>query len=83
MWSSIMTQCYPLNKRIYTRKVVHNLTAVLLFSKVPDDVRTVKQFHFTAWPDHGVPDTFELVSFYKCVLRADTNLPGPMVVHCR
>ncbi|XP_060595667.1 receptor-type tyrosine-protein phosphatase kappa-like [Ruditapes philippinarum] len=48
----------------------------------PEDIRTIKQFHFTAWPDHGVPDTFEVVSFYKCVLRTPISLPGPMIVHC-
>ena len=62
---------------------MQNVDIKTIHLQVPGDVRLLKQFHFTAWPDHGVPDTFELVSFYKCVLRADTNLPGPIVVHCR
>ncbi|KAK3606132.1 hypothetical protein CHS0354_010761 [Potamilus streckersoni] len=46
------------------------------------DTRTVKQFHFMAWQDHGVSDVFELVSFFKFVSRSQTNMPGPLIVHC-
>ena len=45
--------------------------------------RTVHHFHFTQWPDHGVPDQIKLVSFYKRVKRAKATLNGPLVVHCR
>ncbi|XP_052777423.1 receptor-type tyrosine-protein phosphatase kappa-like [Mya arenaria] len=69
----VSSQEYP----FYTLRVL-TLTSRLH----PDEPRTIKQFHFTAWPDHGVPDTFEIVSFYKCVLRVPISLPGPMVVHC-
>ena len=36
--------------------------------------RTVHHFHFTQWPDHGVPDKMKLVSFYRKVKRTKTTL---------
>jgi protein tyrosine phosphatase len=49
--------------------------------------RTVDHFHYTVWPDHGVPETtVELVEFRHAVLRAANESvspnPGPTVVHC-
>ncbi|TSK20272.1 Receptor-type tyrosine-protein phosphatase eta [Bagarius yarrelli] len=47
--------------------------------------RTVTQFHFTAWPDHGVPErTDELIQFRWIVRQHIETFPfsGPTVVHC-
>ncbi|VDI74379.1 Hypothetical predicted protein, partial [Mytilus galloprovincialis] len=44
--------------------------------------RKVHQFHFTQWPDHGVPDSTKLVYFYRKVKSQQCNQNGPMVVHC-
>ncbi|XP_057710524.1 receptor-type tyrosine-protein phosphatase beta isoform X2 [Corythoichthys intestinalis] len=47
--------------------------------------RAVRHFHFTAWPDHGVPDgTRSLVRFVRTVRDfADRSAgAGPAVVHC-
>ena len=50
------------------------------------------QYHFTAWPDHGVPlHALPLVSFVRnSSAAANTpsadlggDPPGPIVVHCR
>lgn len=49
-------------------------------------VRTVRHFHFTVWPDHGVPDsTQSLVHFVRTVRDFVNRSPagGPTVVHCR
>ncbi|KAM9716832.1 receptor-type tyrosine-protein phosphatase H-like isoform 2-T2 [Menidia menidia] len=47
--------------------------------------RTVKHFHFTVWPDHGVPqDTGVLIQFRQLV-REHIETDGgqaPTVVHC-
>ncbi|XP_071119356.1 uncharacterized protein [Haliotis cracherodii] len=46
-------------------------------------VRIVKHFHFTSWPDKGVPtDVASLVEFYYKVKNTPTHGQGPMVVHC-
>ncbi|KAM9773745.1 receptor-type tyrosine-protein phosphatase H isoform 1-T1 [Syngnathus typhle] len=47
--------------------------------------RTVKHFHFTAWPDHGVPQcTDVLIQFRRLIRRhMETNRSRtPTVVHC-
>ena len=46
--------------------------------------RIVRQFHFTVWPDHGVPDSpTPLLQFVRKVTSSNPVNAGPMVVHCR
>ena len=42
------------------------------------------QFHFTAWPDHGVPKfATSLISFIRRVQKAHNKDEGvPLLVHC-
>uniref|UniRef100_I3N386 Protein-tyrosine-phosphatase n=2 Tax=Ictidomys tridecemlineatus TaxID=43179 RepID=I3N386_ICTTR len=45
---------------------------------------SVRQFHYLAWPDHGVPQPDPLLAFWK-VLRQwldQTSEGGPPIVHC-
>ncbi|CAC5421817.1 PTPRK [Mytilus coruscus] len=44
--------------------------------------RKIHHFHFTQWPDHGVPDSIKLVKFYRKVRCEKHDTSGPMVVHC-
>lgn len=47
--------------------------------------RTVKHFHFTAWPDHGVPEGTEVLIQFRTLVRRhmQTEAAGaPTVVHC-
>ncbi|XP_075181593.1 receptor-type tyrosine-protein phosphatase beta-like [Anomaloglossus baeobatrachus] len=48
--------------------------------------KAVRHFHFTAWPDHGVPKaTSVLIEFIRLVREYVTNddsMRSPMVVHC-
>ncbi|XP_052067317.1 receptor-type tyrosine-protein phosphatase alpha-like [Mytilus californianus] len=46
------------------------------------ETRKVIQFHFTGWPDHGVPDTMELVEFHRKVMSTNSPQRGPLLVHC-
>ncbi|XP_073797528.1 receptor-type tyrosine-protein phosphatase H isoform X2 [Danio rerio] len=54
-------------------------------NKMTSDTRIVHHFHFTAWPDHGVPcGTEDLIQFRELV-RQHIESPfsaGPTVVHC-
>ncbi|XP_062602777.1 receptor-type tyrosine-protein phosphatase alpha-like [Saccostrea cucullata] len=44
--------------------------------------RTIEQFHFTAWPDKGVPkDVNSILEFRNRFIRK-TDISGPLVVHC-
>ncbi|XP_058272942.1 receptor-type tyrosine-protein phosphatase beta isoform X2 [Hemibagrus wyckioides] len=47
--------------------------------------RTVRHFHYTVWPDHGVPETTQsLVQFVRTVRDYIDRVSGsgPTVVHC-
>ncbi|XP_022617320.1 receptor-type tyrosine-protein phosphatase beta-like isoform X2 [Seriola dumerili] len=47
--------------------------------------RLVRQFHYTVWPDHGVPETtHSLIQFVRTVRDYVNRTPGsgPTVVHC-
>ncbi|NWT33366.1 PTPRJ phosphatase, partial [Cardinalis cardinalis] len=46
---------------------------------------TVRQFHFTSWPDHGVPETTDLlINFRHLVHEYNSQNPvdSPTLVHC-
>jgi len=45
--------------------------------------RIVKQFHYTTWPDFGVPEhPTPVLRFTRRVLASDQQEAGPIVVHC-
>uniref|UniRef100_A0A1A7YCV8 Protein tyrosine phosphatase, receptor type, h n=1 Tax=Iconisemion striatum TaxID=60296 RepID=A0A1A7YCV8_9TELE len=47
--------------------------------------RTVKHFHFTAWPDHGVPQGTQVLIQFRGLVRQHIESQGitsPTVVHC-
>ncbi|XP_056017442.1 receptor-type tyrosine-protein phosphatase U-like [Ostrea edulis] len=45
--------------------------------------RDVCMFHYTQWPDHGVPEPLALVVFHRHVLKTSVEHPGKYtLVHC-
>ncbi|XP_074490158.1 phosphatidylinositol phosphatase PTPRQ [Sebastes fasciatus] len=49
------------------------------------ETRAVRHFHFTAWPDHGVPQTTELLISFRHLVREHMDQysrHSPTVVHC-
>ncbi|XP_048468879.1 receptor-type tyrosine-protein phosphatase U-like [Rhincodon typus] len=45
--------------------------------------REIQQFHFTAWPEHGVPcHATGLLAFIRRVKAANSSELGPLVIHC-
>ncbi len=52
--------------------------------EMSSETKKVTQYHFTSWPDHGVPKCTEsllqLIEYIRTMYRP--NL-GPILVHCR
>ncbi|XP_058858760.1 phosphatidylinositol phosphatase PTPRQ-like [Acipenser ruthenus] len=73
----ILTSEIPLNEwTIREFKMKNTKTA---------ESRTVRHFHFTAWPDHGVPETTELLINFRHLVREHMDQysrNSPTVVHC-
>jgi len=44
----------------------------------------VKQFHYTAWPDFGVPDhPNPVIAFIRRISNFKRTSDGPDIMHCR
>ena len=51
-----------------------------------EEQRTVTQYHYTSWPDEGVPDTGTALIGYMQRVKKDTereDSKASIVVHCR
>ena len=72
---------------VYFQQEVHQLhyTIRTFVLKKEGDERIVTQFHFTAWPDFGVPEhSAPLLKFIRKVEAANQSPnSGPMIIHCR
>uniref|UniRef100_K1PD35 Receptor-type tyrosine-protein phosphatase kappa n=1 Tax=Magallana gigas TaxID=29159 RepID=K1PD35_MAGGI len=77
--------CYKLRVTTDSENVfpVFVLRKIKITDTKTDESRMVTQYHFTAWPDHGVPDAFQLLQFYRKVTGNSTEYEvPPTVVHC-
>ncbi|XP_062620192.1 receptor-type tyrosine-protein phosphatase T-like [Saccostrea cucullata] len=69
-----------IEEKQYAFYIVRRMTATHNDSK---ESRTVTQYHYTAWPDHGTPDPLCLIVFLDHVTRTGTNQKNsPTIVHC-
>jgi len=60
------------------------LTTCSCLQKGHHEIREIRQFHFTSWPDHGVPCyATGLLGFIRQVKFLNPPDAGPIVVHCR
>ena len=58
-----------------------NLLISMQYDKAGGDQLKVTQFHFTSWPDHGVPEYAGPILNY--LRRIKKLFRGPTLVHCR
>ncbi|XP_056003190.1 receptor-type tyrosine-protein phosphatase epsilon-like isoform X1 [Ostrea edulis] len=68
-----------LEEKVYACYVVRKMTVHM---KRVSGSRTVVQFHYTRWPDHGTPNPLNLLVFLR-YFRHKINTPQhPILVHC-
>ena len=49
-----------------------------------ENPRMITQYHFTSWPDHGVPEYGSpILAFHRRIRQEYKPSKGPIVVHCR
>eukprot|EP00049_Salpingoeca_infusionum_P005467 m.92230 g.92230 ORF g.92230 m.92230 type:complete len:1382 (+) comp12982_c0_seq1:361-4506(+) len=67
-----------------SRLLIKRVMTLEMFGQ-PDDVRTIVQFSYRAWPDHGVPREVKDLAVFRAFVDRERNTleaNGPVVVHC-
>ncbi|XP_065923621.1 receptor-type tyrosine-protein phosphatase epsilon [Magallana gigas] len=68
------------SEKIYAEHILRHLR---VHTSVDKTERDVFMFHYTQWPDHGVPEPLSLVVFHRHVMKtAQDHQIGYIVVHC-
>ncbi|XP_052695812.1 receptor-type tyrosine-protein phosphatase zeta-like [Crassostrea angulata] len=71
---------YTTGEKQYAYYAIRTLKMTNLLQK---GQRTITQYHYKAWPDHGVPDPLCLLFYHNHVTRTKTaTLKSPTLVHC-
>ncbi|CAC5388869.1 unnamed protein product [Mytilus coruscus] len=88
-WPETVNEPMVVNNYIITMKedrkhtvYVYRLLTVSNKNVKNVEEREIHHFHFTEWPDHGVPDSIKVVNFYRKVKSKACDQIGPMVVNC-
>lgn len=84
LYSGFTIDLNLLSEEKFSNEVIHR-TLTLASKAFPADVRTVHQYHYFGWPDHGVPPSADgllwLIGHVNRV-RAETGDRSPIVTHC-
>ncbi|KAK2889560.1 hypothetical protein Q8A67_014935 [Cirrhinus molitorella] len=68
---------------IETEPLAEYVIRTFTVQKSHHEIREIRQFHFTSWPDHGVPCyATGLLGFIRQVKFLNPPDAGPIVVHC-
>nr|XP_034322492.1 receptor-type tyrosine-protein phosphatase kappa-like [Crassostrea gigas] len=68
------------DERHYAYYVIRKLKMI---HKKDNKCRTVNQYHYTSWPDHGIPEPLCLLLFNNHVTRTkNATKKIPVLVHC-
>ena len=66
----------------FTNKSISLQTEI--YANQESDVRHIKHFHYTGWPDMKVPEFAEpVLKFLDHANTSSSPHAGPIIVHCR
>jgi protein tyrosine phosphatase len=72
----------PYNVTHVGEDVFPNYIKRVLTLKYKGSSRKIVHFLYTAWPDHGVPDTAKEMLGFRSVVKEQYSPENPMLVHC-
>ncbi|CAC5379813.1 Tyrosine-protein phosphatase non-receptor type 5,Receptor-type tyrosine-protein phosphatase R,Receptor-type tyrosine-protein phosphatase eta,Tyrosine-protein phosphatase 10D,Tyrosine-protein phosphatase non-receptor type 7,Receptor-type tyrosine-protein phosphatase O,Receptor-type tyrosine-protein phosphatase beta [Mytilus coruscus] len=78
----LIVDCYTLTMQVEKEHSEYVYRLIKVGHKTAKEQRKVHHYHFTQWPDHGVPDSTKLVNFYRAVKNNNRDQHGPLLVHC-
>ncbi|XP_046553370.1 receptor-type tyrosine-protein phosphatase T-like isoform X2 [Haliotis rubra] len=84
-WPEKGTSIYgdiSVTKETETQLANYTVTKLSVHNKSEGKIHHVHHFHFTSWPDHGVPDTSALLEFMWRVKATTRHQTQPIIVHC-
>lgn len=63
-----------------TQRIVQRMFTITYDKEVNKDPRTIVQYHYENWPDHGAPSLTLLKKLLDLI--KEVNDPSPILVHC-
>uniref|UniRef100_A0A4X2KRB8 Receptor-type tyrosine-protein phosphatase eta n=1 Tax=Vombatus ursinus TaxID=29139 RepID=A0A4X2KRB8_VOMUR len=85
-WPSKQTQNYgDITVGIISEIILPEWTIRDFTVKNTSESHPLRQFHFTSWPDHGVPDTTDLLINFRYLVNdymKQSPPESPVLVHC-
>lgn len=75
--------CFLLVKLVKWRQVCPDFLVRTLSITADNCERTVCQFHYTTWPDHGVPNSVQpILEVVRLMRDVQVSESRPILVHC-
>ncbi|XP_041374098.1 receptor-type tyrosine-protein phosphatase mu-like [Gigantopelta aegis] len=65
-----------------TERADYTIRKINVTQKKSKNCKTFDHYHFTSWPDHGVPKVLDLLEFFWLTRETPPSHPGPVLVHC-
>ena len=68
---------------VYFISLVSHSCCMFQLPGISEEAFPLSQYHFTSWPDHGVPEYATPILAFHRRIKEEYSPSGPMVVHCR
>ena len=82
-YSCSILYIYVLLFTIFTISIYCFSLIIFFINQQENQSRDLELFHFTAWPDKGVPSDVNSILDFRRIVKTKSTITGPIVVHCR